>query len=70
MPTHSPKDVFKALKHLKYIPVGAGIKVIQMFNKEGSIWYRVLVVNQKMKFLGSGWINSTALLGQELEILQ
>lgn len=67
MPSHSPADPIAALKKMKQIPKGGAFKVLDMFNKRGSPWYRVIAFNQRKKQIGTGWINSTSLLGQKLK---
>ena len=69
MPTHSPKDPIEAIRNIKYIPVGACIKIMEMHKKDDTLWYQVIVVNKNKKFLGTGWVSSLALLGQKLEVL-
>jgi len=70
MPTHSPKDDFAALKQMRYIPKGTGFKVIRIFKKNGHPWYGVVALNRRKQRLGKGWINSSALLGQKLEVFE
>lgn len=69
MPTHSAKDVFKALKQANAIPKGNAIKIIKRHEKNGHLWYQVLAINHKKQFLATGWVNSSALFGQHLELL-
>ncbi len=66
MPSHSPDDPIAALKKMKQIPKGGAFKVLDTFNKRGNPWYRVIAFGQRKKQIGTGWINSTALVGQEL----
>lgn len=70
MPSHSPADPTAALKKMKQIPKGGAFKVLDTFNKKGNPWYRVIAFDQRKKQIGTGWINSTALLGQELKAYQ
>ena len=67
MPSHSPADPIAALQKMKPIPKGGAFKVLNRFNKRGNPWYRVIAFDQRKKQIGTGWINSTALLGQELK---
>lgn len=67
MPSHSPADPIAALQKMKQIPEGGGFKVHDMFDKKGNPWYRVSAFDQRKKQIGTGWINSTALLGQQLK---
>jgi len=67
MPSHSPADPIAALQKMKQIPEGGGFTVHDTFNKKGNPWYRVSAFDQRKKQIGTGWINSTALLGQQLK---
>jgi hypothetical protein len=54
-PTINPKEVIK----------------IVSIKKEGSIpWYEAELLDTKNKKTAKGWVNSTALLGQELELAE
>jgi len=67
MPSHSPADPLVALQKMKQIPKRGAFKVLETFNKRSTPWYRVVAFDQRKKQIGRGWINSTALLGQELK---
>ena len=67
MPSHSPAEPIAALQKMKQIPEGGGFKVHEMFDKKGNPWYGVSAFDQRKKQIGTGWINSTALLGQQLK---
>lgn len=67
MPSHSPADPIAALQQMKQIPKGGVFKVLETFKKRGLPWYKVVVLDQRKKRIGTGWINSAALLGQELK---
>ena len=67
MPSHSPADPIAALQKMKQIPEGGGFKVHDTFDKKGNPWYRVSAFDQRKKQIETGWINSTALLGQQLK---
>jgi len=67
MPSHSPVDPIAALQGMKQIPESGGFKVLDTFNKKGNPWYRVSAFDQRRKQIGTGWVNSTALLGQQLK---
>jgi len=68
MPFHSPADPMAALQQMKRIPKGGIFKVLEADKKEGTPWYRVVAFDQRNKRIGTGWINSTALLGQRLKV--
>jgi len=68
MPFHSPDDPMAAIQQMKYIPKNGRFKVLKVYYKEkNNPWYKVTAFNQSMEEIGTGWINSTALLGQILE---
>ena len=68
MPSHSPADPLEAIKQMKHIPKGGSFKVLETYKKKVSPWYRVSARGKNKKALGTGWINSTALIGQQLEV--
>ena len=65
MPSHSPADPIAAIQQMKNIPQGGRFKVLEMVKKKINPWYKVTAFDNTK--IGTGWINSTALLGQELE---
>jgi len=71
MPTHSPTGTFDevmgAIQQMKQIPKGGIFKVIETIKKINYPWYKVIAFDQKRQQIGTGWINSIALLGQELK---
>ena len=71
MPTHSPtggfEEVMSAIRLMKQIPKGGGFKVLEMVKKKTNPWYKVTAFDERWLQIGTGWINSTALLGQELK---
>ena len=68
MPFHSPADPILAIKQMKYIPKGGGFKVLEVYYKgKNNPWYKVTAFDQSIEEIGAGWINSTALLGQQLK---
>jgi len=72
MPFHSPPDPLEAIKKMKQIPEGGSFKVLEVYKKKvykenTTPWYRVTATGKDKESLGTGWINSTALVGQALE---
>lgn len=67
MPSHSPADPITDLQKMKQIPKGGAFKVLVTFNKRGNLWYKVVAFYQRKRQIGTGWINSTALLSQKLK---
>lgn len=70
MPELNPVDVEKALNNVKYLESGGTFKVIKITIKNGKPWYYINVENQNRKHIGKGWINCTALIGQNLEFVK
>lgn len=67
VPSHSPADPIAALQKMKQIPKWGVFKVLETVKKKGNPWYKVVALDQRKKRIGTGWINSMALLGQELK---
>jgi hypothetical protein len=67
MPSHSPANPMAALRMVKQIPEAGGFRVLGTFDKKGNRWYRVSAFDQRLKPIGTAWINSVALLGQQLK---
>ncbi len=67
MPALHPTDPIAAIQQIKQIPQGGGFKVIEVSDDETNPWYKVTAFDQKTKHIGIGWINSTALFGQQLK---
>ena len=67
IPSLNPADPMAAIQQMKQIPKGGVFEVIETVKKENSPWYKVIAFNQRKQRIGTGWINSTALLGQELK---
>jgi len=67
MPSHSPADPVAAIQQMKQIPQGGGFKVLKVYKDKTNPWYKVIAFDQRTEQIGTGWINSTALLGQQLK---
>jgi hypothetical protein len=67
MPSLNPADPLAAIQQMKQIPKGGVFQVLEMAKKKNTPWYRVVAFSQRKQQIGTGWINSTALLGQELK---
>jgi len=66
MPSHSPADPIAAIQQMKQIPKEGGFKVLEVYKEKNNPWYKVTAFDQSAEQVGTGWINSTALLGQQL----
>lgn len=66
MPALEPEDPIAASAAARQIPPDGEITVEEVRTKDGTPWYRVEAVGASGQRLGEGWINSTALIGQDI----
>lgn len=66
MPAFEPEDPLAAAASAVQMTAGTRITVKTVRMKGGTPWYRVLAVGPAGDAIGTGWINSTALLGMEI----
>lgn len=64
MPELEPGDPIAALERMRYLPPRTTIKVLRVVIKSSSPWYFVEATSSLGYSLGSGWVNSFALMGQ------
>lgn len=55
-----PKDSLAAISSIRYLKVGEAFQVIEITKRDNTLWYRVKANDY------TGWVNSDALLGQEI----
>ena len=67
MPEFEPADPMQALGRMKQIRAGGTITVVGQRDKGGTPWYEVNARQANGAQLGRGWINSLALLGQDIK---
>ena len=67
MPYYNPVDPIAALQKMKQIPKGGAFKIIKKIKYKNTSWYKVVALDQAHIQIGTGWINSTALFGQQLK---
>lgn len=67
MPELEPANPLVAMQHMKQIPKGGAFEISEIGKKGTSPWYHVVAIDQSRTRIGEGWINSTALLGQDLK---
>jgi hypothetical protein len=67
MPSINPSDPGEAIQDVEEIPARGRFKVFDVETKDGIPWYKVTAFDEDNQRIGAGWINSTALLGQQLE---
>lgn len=64
MPALESSGEIRQLEAVRYLPRGSTIRVDQVAQKWTVNWYRVTVESSGL----SGWINSIALIGQDIEL--
>jgi hypothetical protein len=62
-----PADPLAAIQRIKQIPEGGSFKISAVRKKASSQWYQVTAIDKDNETIGSGWINSIALPGQDLQ---
>lgn len=67
MPSFEPRDPLADAAAAVQMPAGSHITVREVRFKDGTPWYRVEAVDPRGESLGTGWVNSTALIGQEVK---
>lgn len=70
LPEHSPKSPLASLEKLIYLPPGGRIKILSREAIKGSPWYWVSANSSQHGYIGKHWVNSTALIGQRLKIIE
>ena len=70
MPELNPTDPIQAMNKMKKLPQGTRIKILNVKAKNNTPWYEVETYNVNDPMVGKGWINSTALIGQELKVVK
>lgn len=61
MPELEPSDPLAALERVQQLPAGTTIRVTEVRDRNGTIWYEVETDRG-----AAGWINSTALIGMRI----
>ena len=70
MPELNPSDPIEALKKAKELVTENRIKILSVENRNNKSWYKVKAFEQNNKSIGIGWINSSALIGQKLKVIE
>jgi hypothetical protein len=70
MPELDPDDPIAALKRVRQIAARGKLKIMSVADKDGTVWYRVVAWSSDGTRVGVGWVNSTALLGQDVQPVQ
>lgn len=64
MPELEPADPIEAMRRVKQLPPNVTIKVLSVSMKQNTPWYQVEAKGPSNSIIGTGWINSIALMGQ------
>lgn len=67
MPEFEPADPTNAITKMKKLPPGSVITVLSIRKKANSPWYQVKAKSAAGQSIGEGWINSIALIGQDIK---
>jgi hypothetical protein len=68
MPETSPADPIGAIANVRYLEPGTEVTVLGSRSVAGAPWYRCEIQTEQVTL--EGWINSAALIGQELEVIR
>lgn len=69
MPELNPSDPITAMNKMKELSPESRIKILSVKSKSNTTWYEVKAFDKNEKIVGTGWINSTVLIGQELKVI-
>ena len=64
MPEIDPEDPFDALRKALILPKGAVVRVTNIKVQRNQPWYEVVLVEHESV---TGWMNSRALIGQQID---
>ena len=64
MPEREPADPLEALLRVVELPAGSVVRVTTTEDQRGRPWYEVVLVGREST---TGWINSSALIGQQID---
>lgn len=69
MPEFEPQDPLSALANVMRVPLEGTMTVREVRMKRGTPWYRVVANVPSGREIGEGWVNSIALIGQDIVIV-
>ncbi|MBX3042870.1 MAG: hypothetical protein KIT33_12110 [Candidatus Kapabacteria bacterium] len=70
MPELNPSNPIEAKNKIKELPLESRITILSVKTKNNIPWYEVKAYDRNDNIVGTGWINSTALIGQELKVIK
>jgi hypothetical protein len=68
MPELQPADPMLALKKRLELPIESTITILSVSKSGGRSWYQVTAKDKVGRLIGTGWVNSAALVGQEVTV--
>ncbi len=66
MQAYNPEDPIADLEKMVLIPKQGIIEILDVLNYQGNPWYKVNAYGSNNVKIGTGYVNSTALIGQQL----
>ena len=70
-PERRPSDPVRAMALIRQLPAGTLISIVSVDRSDhDNPWYRVTATSRAGSELGTGWINSIALIGQEIRVVR
>ncbi len=69
MPEFEPSDPLAAINEMKELVSGSRITILSIKKKNNTPWYEVNSTDPKGNNTGKGWVNSIALIGQEILVI-
>jgi hypothetical protein len=70
MPELEPADPMAAIARIRIIPRGGSIRILSSAFHEETRWYEVEAYDSSGVQAGTGWVNSIALIGQDVAALE
>lgn len=71
VPERHPTDPLRATALIRSMPAGTSISVLSVDRSDQSNpWYCVRAASSSGIALGDGWVNSTALIGQKIKVIE
>ena len=69
MPYLNPSDPIDAISLIQKVNSNQFIEVLTLEKKNNTPWYKVNILNENLENIGQGWINSVALIGKKIKII-
>jgi hypothetical protein len=66
----NPADPLASIAKTIDLPIRSVITILSVAKKDGRSWYEVSAKGQDGQMIGKGWVNSVALIGQEITLVK